>query len=469
MSSMTMLYVHGENIGYARAGSMIADELRRRGVTVYDDDGYRDNTLSGELLRGSNDGHEHIPPSGAPPNLLNLVSVPTHFRGWWDGQYRSILTMWEAMQLPEAFRETLDQLDMILVPSFQNVDLFSEFHPNVQYIPLGVETSRWHYREPPLPYPIFKFLISGKGDPDKLNDRKGVDVAYRAFRAVFPKAMPLKKGMPIPTLIMKSIRGQQGDYYGPGIQHVTGKLTPDEESDLYESCHCYLQPSKGEGWGLQPLQAIAMGRPTILTAAHGHVAFSHLGIGLDWKPTKAGYFIYGDAGDWWEPDFEQLCEAMYDVYMNYEDHCQTAKVSSEIATETFTWEHTTDRFQELLGEQMGLPYQGNHEWCISQRQQYRITVNRIWEGEIGGVNVRFLPGKEYYALADVKRILFDAGILAADCLYGTDHGLATVQLAQRDDYKAHEEFCGHCGQMLNSGIKKSDLLYEEMLWKNQQQ
>ena len=63
-----------------------------------------------------------------------------------------------------------------------------------------------------------------------------------------------------------------------------------EELDLYRSCHAYLQPSRGEGFGLQPLQALALGRPTILTNAHGHASFAHLGIPLDSTMQKAAYF-----------------------------------------------------------------------------------------------------------------------------------------------------------------------------------
>ena len=43
--------------------------------------------------------------------------------------------------------------------------------------------------------------------------------------------------------------------------------TSDQEVDLFAEAHCYLAPSKGEGWGLCPHQAIAQGCPTVLTDA----------------------------------------------------------------------------------------------------------------------------------------------------------------------------------------------------------
>jgi glycosyltransferase involved in cell wall biosynthesis len=292
---------------------------------------------------------------------------------------------------------------MMMVPSYHNLELFSRYHDNVHYIPLGVDTARWHYTPPPPVEGEFRFMISGRGD------RKGVDLTYSAFRKVFPRAKPLNGG-PVPKLIMKSMRGL-GDYYAPGVDHIVGKLSADEESSLYESIHCYVQPSRGEGFGLQPLQAIAMGRPTILTNAHGHESFAGLGIPLSWKPSPAAYFIYGDAGMWWEPDMEELCEAMYDVYTNYDEHAARAKESSHTATTTFTWQKTTDRFIELLGDEMEKPYTGDPTWMSTTPHLFRIVTNKDWPGEIGGRTLFFEKGKEYWDTADVKRIFYDAGVL----------------------------------------------------------
>jgi glycosyltransferase involved in cell wall biosynthesis len=446
-----MLYVHGEDIGYARAGSYIANGLTDRGVTVYDDHGqeWEKRTWSMQKLHG----HRTIPKS--PTNLMCLVSVPSHIEGHYDAQYVSILTMWEAKRLPESFREVFHEFDMLLVPSQQNVELFSEYHDNVQLILLGVDPKVWHY-EPTVPVgPEFRFLISGRGS------RKGVDLAYKAFRKVFPGAKPTKNGMPIPKLVMKATRGH-GDYFAPGIEQVTGKLPAEQEAELYRTSHCYLQPSRGEGFGLQPLQAMAMGRPTILTNAHGHASFAHLGIPISAGSSKADYFIYGDAGEWWEPDLDELCEAMWDVYHNYGSHIERAALSAKEVAEHFTWDNTLDRFQQLLGEQMSVPYQGNGEWQTPTANLYRIVTNQDWPGEIAGRSVFFRKGVEYWDMADVKRILYDAGVLDHTCVMDNDHGLSPIQVEQRDSYVASAETCPSCGQILNSGVKRSDLIFEGM-------
>jgi hypothetical protein len=267
--------------------------------------------------------------------------------------------------------------------------------------------------------------------------------------------------MPIPKLIMKSIRGV-GDYFTTGIDHVTGKLTADEESDLYASAHCYLQPSRGEGFGLQPLQAIAMGRPTILTNAHGHESFAHLGIPLSWSESKADYFIYGDAGNWWEPSLEELCESMYDVYMHWEQHMVKAKESAAVVADSWTWKNTADRYMEILGPEIAKEYSGTGERVQAELRLFKIITNQDYDGEVAGRSLHFDKGVEYWDFADVKRIFFDAGLLDYRCTEGEDHGLAPVQAAQRAMYKASDEVCRSCGQILNSGIKASDRIYETL-------
>src|SRR5205807_7448785 len=113
------------------------------------------------------------------------------------------------------------------------------------------------------------------------------------FRALWGKDGSWPSDMPIPRLVMKNPKAE--NFYGDRVLMVTGRMSNQAEIDLYQNAHCYLQPSRGEGFGLQPLQALACGIPTILTDAHGHKDFAHLGLGLSSKMAKADYFIYGDA------------------------------------------------------------------------------------------------------------------------------------------------------------------------------
>jgi glycosyltransferase involved in cell wall biosynthesis len=420
----------------------------KRGITIHDKAGVADEI-------DASVHHLTVVGFSQPPSKTNVIcwiTVPTHANGWYEGQHRSIITMWEATRLPEDFRKTLHEFQTVIVPSPQNLELFSQFHDNVHLMLLGVDPTLWHYREPSEPHPAFNFLISGRGK------RKGVDLAYEAFQTVFGKMWEWDDigrvkyvgslDKPAPRLIMKSLQGH-GEYYAPGVDHVTGRLDPQVEADLYASAHCYLGPSRGEGFGLQPLQALAMGRPTILTNAHGHESYAHLGIPIDYSLVKAGDFMAGDAGQWWEPDFEQLCEAMWDVWNNYTPHLARAKESAAIIAKDWQWSNTADTFVDIMGDEMVKPYTGDGTWETPEQQLFRIRVLHDFTHSVAGRTRTFYAGKDYYDIAEIKRILFDGGKLDPECLEDADPGLAPNQLPEIDRYRALHEHCPTCGQPLN--------------------
>jgi hypothetical protein len=242
---------------------------------------------------------------------------------------------------------------------------------------------------------------------------------------------------------------------------VAGHISDEAEVELYANAHCYLQPSRGEGFGFQPLQAIMQGCPTILTNAHGHEAFAELGIGLDSTMTKAAYFIFGDAGQWWEPDFEQLCEAMWDVYQNYPRHVLRARQNAARAARIFTWENTAANFCSQL------PIDGPYHWTggyvVPDVKLYHVRVRKPERLDVAGVLRIFQPGVDYREVADLKRILFDADMLDPACLEETDHGLTPEQGERIGQYSAENSYCPTCGQQLNTRPTKADAYYEGAL------
>lgn len=453
MTAINLNYVHSNSIGYGRLGVQLAASLERAGVTVYD------HLPSPESPSAETSKEGRV--SGVASQTC-WVSVPTHAKGWWSNQTPSVFTMWEATVLPESFRESLHEFETIIVPSQQNAELFGRYHDNIRYVPLGVDPERWHYVPRTPPGVFFDFLIGGSGE------RKGTDLAYRAFVKVFGG---YKAGDgPQPRLILKSPRGDQGYPHHPYITVVGGKLPDEDEVSLYASAHCYLQPSRGEGFGLQPLQAIAQGMPTILTDAHGHESFAHLGLGISAELAQSGYFIYGDAGEWWEPSFDELCERMEWVFHNYDQACANAAESATTVAEEFTWDRVGENFLAALGDHPLGDLSDRGSWHAPELRRFPIITNRDFSADIAGITYHFKKGEEYWELADVKRILFEAGILDPKCLRTAnvdgdlapdtfELGLVESQVAQLDKYRADREFCPHCGVRAGTGVTKADELW----------
>lgn len=376
-------YVPVDHIGYGRMGVELVAALGRTGVDVVDPD---DPT--------------------AP--AVCWMTFPSHAGAWDDGQFLTCLTMWEGDELPEAFRDSFSNYDRMVVPSLENVELFSRYHDDVVYCPLGINSDLWATRERPVVEDRFRFLISGTGA------RKGVDVAVAAFRKAFAGGT----WDPIPELIVKGRRGEGagGDWVsnehlkGPSISHITHTMSAADEADLYGLAHCYVQPARGEGFGLRPLQAIAQGCPTILTDAHGHRAFSDLGIPIPARKVPAGPFIFGSAGNWWEPDVDAVADAMLDVYRNYDGHLADAKSNAYLAHLEFSWDQAARRLVGAIGpDRLAVDHTPTGVRRELTFATYPLTVARRCGGDIGGTTYRFEPDTTYIVPAEVLRVMREAG------------------------------------------------------------
>lgn len=423
MSLLQVNKVPNTEIGYGRMGVMLEAALNALGVTTVDGD------------------------SAQAAQTVLHCSIPTHLLRWREGQRLVLLSMFESNTLPEAFRESMHHFDLVIVPSEQNRDLFSRYHPNVAVINLGVDPSDWHYTPRATPTSTFTFLHGGSGL------RKGGDVAALAFRLAFPDGS--WGDGPEPRLILKSPK--PADLYGQRISQINGRLSAEDEIRLYETAHCYVQPSRGEGFGLQPLQALAQGLPTILTDAHGHAAFAHLGYGIEatFTPTPRGSFMLGDAGDWWEPDVQACADRMRWVYENYPQACAKAAASAREVAEHWTWTDSARQLLTLLGPLRA--YEGSGVECLPTVKRYRTVLNRPHAADIAGHSFRWEAFTPTWEIADVKRILFEGGYLDPSCVDG-DSGLTEEQVERAGLLSGKDSVCGTCHQRLNTQPTRADLL-----------
>ena len=448
---LTMLHVvEGSHIGYGRMGVYIVKELREQGYTVYDSIADHTGGRAGVDIERVQIGGVTFGDGHRTEGLTNVVcwaAPPPHAMGWWPGQVPCVLTMWEATELPPAFRENLDEFDTVMVPSWHNVELFRRYHDNVHYVPLGIDPERWFPVKRRPPTTRFNFLIGGTGE------RKGTDLAVRAFQKAFPPGS-WGRDQPIPYLVMKQPKDE--GYHGDRIEHILGYVDGEVERSIYEEAHCYLQPSRGEGFGLQPLQAIAQAIPTILTNAHGHFAFSHLGMGLSFKMSRAGFFLYGDAGYWWEPDFDELVDSMRYVYEHYDECSQRAwELAPKVVEEGLTWAAAANRFADAIGRgRFYEPAIVGDTWHRPTARLYPVVLLHDHACDIGGTRWVFEKGVERFVPADVKRIFFEGGHLDPVCLEGDDIGLHPDQVARLPEYLERHAYCPTCQQKLGTGVMK---------------
>ena len=320
---------------------------------------------------------------------------PNLIKGWTTGQNPALLTMWETNWLPPQFSEYLHLFDTVVVPSLHNWELFSQFHDNVRVIPLGVDRDVWFPKARPE-NEKFKILCGGSEWY-----RKGLDVVLKAFLSLnLPDAE-------LPIKIVPPYLSAPDNLVYPNVVVHDKWMTVEAEADLVRSADCFVSVSRGEGFGLMPLQAVSAGVPTVLSDAHGHKEFSDLSthrIPTRSVPTNAG--VWQDMGDWDEPDFDALCDALKDLHKNHKRYRQQAEVHAG-ETAAFNWNTAADQLLQVVKPTSN---RVTGKWKALE-PECEIEVKKRVQADIGGHRVELMPGIKHRVVLNVRDVLKAAGLL----------------------------------------------------------
>lgn len=121
-------------------------------------------------------------------------------------------------------------------------------------------------------------------------------------------------------------------------------LSPDAARAYYQARHVVIQPSRGEGFGLIPLEARASGVPVVMTACTGHS--DHVGAadgkGVVTVPTS-GLEPIDDGPDGKAPDFrtEDLVSAIVEAYETWPKLSESANEAAPRIGEEWSWTKVT--------------------------------------------------------------------------------------------------------------------------------
>ena len=342
--------------GYSGSAEHMIVALSKRGVdvrtmTFAKGDNLKNMTSDGLAIKSK-------PFAIAPIGLA--YGFPNSFSSLVYNDIKIGFTMFETDRLPNGkpndwsgrtgnWLDCLEGLTLLLAPSNFCKELFIEQGAKcpVEVVPLGVDTEKYKYIERPRKSK-FTFLMLGT-----LTIRKNPGYAISAFIELF-------KDNPNVELILKTQDGTLGHFKMPykNVKIIDRRATSEEMMDYYRDADCFLFPSRGEGFGLPPLEAMATGLPVIFSGNTGMLDFADDRYGyvirkMVKKPAEYFPSKWGNIGNWFDPDYSELKSLMKYVYEHQDEAYNKGKVAAEWVKDNWTYDHTAEKLEKIFKKLKG--------------------------------------------------------------------------------------------------------------------
>lgn len=273
-----------------------------------------------------------------------------------NGSYRIGYTMLETDGFPRDWVENANRMDEIWVPSTFNVRTMRDSGVTrpIHLMPLGVDPHYFHPAIKGQRHPnVFTFL-----SVFEWGERKAPEILLRAFTDEFRQSEDV-------VLVLKVInRDEEVDVrqqitqlrlarHGGRVILSCNDLIPNyQRGCLYRSADCLVLASRGEGWGMPALEAMACGLPVIATNWSAMTDFIDESVGyplaVDRLVPAEAKCPYYQGFRWAEPSYDHLRTLLRYTFEHPKEGRSRGMHAAQIAKERWTWDHTATRIVERL-------------------------------------------------------------------------------------------------------------------------
>ena len=341
----------GLPIGYAIHSEEMALALVRRGVSL----SYRATSWP----RRSQITDPVLGPISLRPPFLDAPQVSYEQADLFYAQHpghKIGFTMLEVDGIPKHWVAACNRMDEIWVPSTWGKERFEACGVTrpVHVVPLGFDPARFHPEFPAArASERFTFLSIFEW-----GERKAPSLLLRAYAAAFTgrddvllllRVNNFDGHLDVPEEIAKLGLPASGPPVAILYNH---HVKARQLGSLYRSADAFVLPTRGEGWGMPILEAMASGLPTIATAWSGPSEFLHDGVGY---PIAVRGLVPADAKcpyyegfHWADPDPDDLIAKMRHVFTHREEAGARGAAAAAEAALRWTWDATAARIEQRL-------------------------------------------------------------------------------------------------------------------------
>lgn len=215
---------------------------------------------------------EYDPIGNWEPDFIFNACNPIGFR---DAIYPQLCsTAWEADRLPSRMGLPLRTQKRVLIQSSFNLQAFSQYHNDVHVVPLPVNTETFRQVEVPQKIPeITTFVAHGKWEYRK--NFQGLIKAYTKVAQDNPnRTRLLIKTHGYAGMTDAEIFDCVAKWRAEGKVMVnTGNVTDEDLVKIYNLADAFVLPTRGEGFGVPFLEAMACSLPVVAPDLGGHRDF----------------------------------------------------------------------------------------------------------------------------------------------------------------------------------------------------
>lgn len=274
------------------------------------------------------------------------------------GKFKIGYTMLETTGIPSDWVSACNRMDEVWVPSHFNEETFrnSGVKVPIRVMPLGIDPA--YYNPEIISYKKNKkytFL-----SVFEWGERKAPELLLKAYSRAFSAADDVVLICKINNQdqsihVEQEIRKLNLPADGPEILFLHNMVLEDYEMPaLYRSCDCFVTATRGEGWGMPILEAMACGLPVIATDWSAQRDFLKEAYGY---PVEVEGLIdakakcrYYEGFQWAQASEEHLIARMRYVYEHQQEAARKGTLASEYVRREFTWERAAEQMAERIRE-----------------------------------------------------------------------------------------------------------------------